>query len=177
MKYKASEIGHLVESLSRFYKLSLSKGEDIVTIENELNHVRAYVQIQNMRFSNSIGLEINVPEDLYPYHILKIVLQPLVENAIQHGIFEKEEEVGTVTINGDLRDNDIILYVQDGGVGIPEEKLQNLLTGVSNHDSHGYGVRNINERLKLNYGSEFGLSYCSRPGLGTTVEIRIPIQK
>jgi two-component system sensor histidine kinase YesM len=177
MKYKAEEIRTLVESLSKFYKLSLNKGKDIVSIEDELNHVRSYVMIQNMRFSDSIHLKIAVGEELFQYSILKIILQPLVENAILHGILEKDEEEGEIIISGELKDGVITLKIRDDGIGMSEETLQDIPGAISPKDSHGYGIRNIDERIRLNYGSEYGLSYHSTPGVGTTVEIRIPALK
>jgi two-component system sensor histidine kinase YesM len=177
MKYKAEEIRTLVESLSKFYKLSLNKGKDIVSIEDELNHVRSYVMIQNMRFSDSIHLKIAVGEELFQYSILKIILQPLVENAILHGILEKDEEEGEIVISGELKDGVITLKIRDDGIGMSEETLQDIPGAISPKDSHGYGIRNIDERIRLNYGSEYGLSYHSTPGVGTTVEVRIPALK
>lgn len=173
-QYKAPEISTLVGELSKFYKLSLSKGEDVISIEDELKHVKSYVFIQNMRFSNSIQLEINVKEELYEYGILKIILQPLVENAILHGILEKDEEAGVIRITGKLDGNDIVFTVEDDGVGMSEEMLQEVPNTVTTKESHGYGIRNINDRIKLNYGSEYGMTYSSVPGQGTTVTIRIP---
>lgn len=177
IKVNAPEIGRVVETLSKFYKLSLSKGADIVLLKSELDHVSTYVQIQNMRFDNCINLIIDISEDLYEFKILKIILQPIIENSILHGIMEKEEEIGTITISGKLLGNTLIIYVSDDGVGIPEDKLPHILTGTLTKDSHGYGIKNINERLKLNYGSEYGLTYKSTVGVGTVVEIKIPAEK
>ncbi len=177
MKYNAPKIGEVITSLSKFYRLSLSKGEDLVPVKNELDQVNAYVQIQNMRFDNEISFIIDIPEELYEYKILKITLQPLIENSILHGIFEKESESGTIKISGALKDNKISIFVEDDGVGIPEEKLENLLKNVDTKDIHGYGVRNIHERLQLKYGSEYGLFYTSTVGAGTVAEVRIPAEK
>ena len=177
MKYNAPKIGEVITSLSKFYRLSLSKGEDIVPIKNEIEQVTAYVKIQNMRFGNEIEFIIDIPEELNSYKILKITLQPLIENSILHGIFEKDDESGTIRISGKLEDNTISLFVEDDGVGIPEDKLHNLLECVDTKDLHGYGVRNINERLQLKYGSQYGLFYRSTVNVGTVVEVRIPAVK
>lgn len=174
MKYNAKEISSLVDALSKFYKLSLSRGEDVISIEDELNHVKAYVMIQNMRFSNGITLETDVSDELKQYGILKILLQPLVENAILHGILEKDDEQGTIRITGWLENGIITLRIQDDGAGMSWEMLQEIPNRILPNEKHGYGIRNIDERIRLNYGSEYGLTYDSKPGEGTTVEIRIP---
>ncbi len=174
IKYNAPKISDVVEGLSLFYKLSLNKGEDIVTLKNELEHIEAYVRIQNLRFQDGIKLIIQVPEALYEYMILKVTLQPLIENSINHGILEKDEETGTIRVEGALQDSNLILRVIDDGVGIPEHKIASLLLGDTSKDSHGFGVRNIHNRFKLNYGSEYGLTYFSQSGMGTTVELKLP---
>ena len=177
VRSNSPEISRVVEALSKFYKLSLSKGEDTVSIKNELEHVQTYVEIQNMRFENKIALVIDVPEELQEYMILKLVLQPIVENSIIHGILEKEGETGTIKISGALTDEVIRLYVEDDGVGMPEETALQLLTIITSHESHGYGVKNINDRIKLYYGREYGLSYQSALGKGTILTITVPAVK
>ena len=174
VKNNVPEIGSVAGELSKFYKLSLSKGGDAITIRDELAHVKAFVKIQNMRFENGIALIVDVPESILDYRIIKIILQPIVENAILHGIFETEEERGTVTIRGELTDRMIILSVSDDGVGMPEEKIAGLQNGTYPAGRSGYGLKNINERLRLHYGERFGLRFDSKPGAGTTVMIQIP---
>ena len=170
----APEISMLVGNLSDFYKISLSKGKNIISIEEELKHVKAYASIQAIRFANEFDLAIVVPSELYPYKIMKIILQPLVENAILHGIREKQAGPGNIEIGGSLRNNMITLYVKDNGVGISEKAILEILTVYPDNDYHGYGVKNINARIKLYYGQEYGLSFQSEIGVGTTVFVRIP---
>ena len=153
MKYEAPKIVDVVNSLSKFYKLSLSKGEDIVTISNEIEHSVAYLQIQNMRFDNNISYIIEIPKELYDYTIPKITLQPLIENCILHGILETEEESGTIKISGEIKDNIIFITIEDDGIGMCEEMVRNI----TQSKSHGYGIGNIDDRLKLIYGNEYGL--------------------
>ncbi|MGA2641039.1 MAG: sensor histidine kinase, partial [Spirochaetia bacterium] len=160
VRHNAGEIRTLVTALSRFYKLSLGRGEDTVPLRDELEHARTYVEIQNMRYENSIELAINAPPDILECRVLKLILQPLVENAIFHGIMMKKEERGIIRITGERTDGGLLLSVVDDGVGMSEEKARRILSsGANTSDRHGYGVRNIHERLILNYGSEFGLSF------------------
>lgn len=172
------EIAEIAQSLAKFYKLSLSKGKDIISIEDEIKHVTTYVQIQNLRFDNRIKFRVEVNEEIYQYYIMKIILQPIVENSIVHGILEnRHRNEGTIILKGIIEDGIIVLTVQDDGVGIPEEKIKELLLNTSTSEKHGYGVRNINDRIQLFYGEKYGLSYSSTLGQGTKVEIRIPALK
>jgi two-component system sensor histidine kinase YesM len=168
------EIIAIVEDLAKFYKLSLSKGRDIITIEEEISHVSSYFQIQNMRFAN-LSLTVDVPEEIRQYSIPKITLQPIVENAIIHGILCKESKTGSITITGALEGDVIVLTVSDDGIGIPEEKLSRLQKGeIGAGSENGYGLANINRRIRLQYGEEFGLEFSSQYGEGTSVRVRIP---
>ena len=168
------QIGALVQALSRFYKLSLSKGEEIVTLCNEIEHLKTYIQIQNMRFSDSIKLEVELPEKYLDCLIPKITLQPIVENSILHGILEKEDESGTIKIHVEEDGNDILIIIEDDGVGMTTEKISSLLIDSNENDLHGYSIKNINDRLALHFGSKYGLTYESQYGKGTTVQVRIP---
>jgi len=174
LKYKARDITELVKSMAQFYRLSLSRGRDIVSIGDEIAHIETYVFIQNQRFDESIKLEVKLDESIPTCSIPKLVLQPLVENAIIHGIMEKETQSGTIYINGRFYGDDILLQVIDDGVGIAEEKVKNMLNVNNGRDNLGYGVKNVNQRLKINYGEQYGLTYRSIKGQGTTVELRIP---
>ena len=174
MRRKVPEIGRMVEALASFYKLSLSKGEDIVTVGSELEHVQSYLQVQNMRFQDRIHLELDVPEAIRTYSMPKIILQPLVENAIHHGIFEKDSEEGCIRIKGTLSDGIIRICVSDDGVGMSAEQLKGLLAHHTPDPFHGYGIQNIHERLQIHFGPESGLSFESTPGEGTTVTVILP---
>jgi two-component system sensor histidine kinase YesM len=176
-------IGSAVEALSRFYRLSLSGGAETVSLSQELEHVEIYVRIQNMRFDDGISLTVDVPEELRRLPILKIVLQPLVENAILHGIREKEGWRGTVAIRAwrepagedESGEPDVLaVEIADDGVGMESARLAELRQGVKPAEGHGYGVRNIDRRLKIRYGPQYGLTYRSERGHGTRVTVRIP---
>ena len=174
MKYNADDIRTLIASLSDFYKLSLSNGEDFITIRDEIEHVSAYVRIQNMRFRDRIDFNVDVPEELDECRTLKLLLQPLVENAILHGIMEKDSQTGTVTVTCRRDADGLVLAVADDGAGIPEDRLKDVLTGSSTKKNGGYGMRNIHHRLELMFGYPYGLTVESAVGVGTVVKVKIP---
>jgi two-component system sensor histidine kinase YesM len=176
IQHNVPEISTLVQSLSQFYKLSLNKGDEMISIENELEHVRIYVDIQNRRFGNAISLSMDVDESLYDCNILKITLQPIVENSILHGIRETANRQGEIFIYTYREDTDIVLCVQDNGVGMSEELVELFNNGNTSSKADGYGIKNINHRIKLYYGEQYGLHFESRIGEGTTVEVRIPAE-
>ena len=176
---QTDEISHAVQSLSRFYKLTLSRKKGISTIARELEHVTIYVQLQNMRYHDSIELITDIPDELSEYQIPKLTLQPVVENSILHGILEKESKSGTIVITGWMENEDVVLLVSDDGVGIPPEILSTILSGNGNSQSGGtnIAVYNTHRRLQILYGNDYGLTYSSKPGEGTEVEIRFPAHR
>ena len=176
---QTDEISHAVQSLSRFYKLTLSRKKGISTIARELEHVTIYVQLQNMRYHDSIELITDIPDELSEYQIPKLTLQPVVENSILHGILEKESKSGTIVITGWMENENVVLLVSDDGVGIPPEILSTILSGNGNSQSGGtnIAVYNTHRRLQILYGSDYGLTYSSKPGEGTEVEIRFPAHR
>ena len=177
MSYKKmnKEISLAVKNLAKFYKLSLNKGKDLVTIKDEMQHANLYVNIQNMRYNNRISLRINIDEGINDYLIPKITLQPILENSINHGILGKGEGEGLISILGYSMNSDIILTIADNGVGIKEENLNLLLSNkLTSSKGSGYGLKNIDKRIKLLYGENYGLSFKSIYGRGTTVINRIP---
>lgn len=169
-----TEIETMVQALSKFYKLGLSKGKEVITIRDEIEHVKAYVIIQNLRYEDGITLDLDIEENILNYTTLKIILQPIVENSIQHGILKKTIRTGKIHITGKLSGDKIIISVKDDGIGMHEETVENIFNQDSHVDFHGYGIKNINERIKLHYGDEYGLEYKSELGKGTTVNITIP---
>ena len=176
---QTNEISHAVQSLSRFYKLTLSRKKGISTIARELGHVTIYVQLQNMRYHDSIELITDIPDELSEYQIPKLTLQPVVENSILHGILEKESKSGTIVITGWMENEDIVLLISDDGVGISPEILSTILSGKGKSQSGGtnIAVYNTHRRLQILYGNNYGLTYSSKPGEGTEVEIRFPAHR
>lgn len=158
-------------ALSRYYRTSLNKGKNTMSIREEIDNVRSYLQIQEMFHDYSFTVKMDVAEDILDYRTLNLILQPLAENAIAHGIDRRRgSEPGVITISG-RRDGDcVVLSVADNGVGMEQEKAQTILT----EKSSGYGVRNVNSRIQLEYGEAYGLSIESEPGKGTKVTVRIP---
>lgn len=175
---RTNEVTTVVQKLSRFYKLTLSRKQSLSTIADELEHVSIYVDLQNMRFHDMIDFIVDVPDMLMDYSIPKLTFQPIVENSIQHGILEKDEKQGTIVLTGWIDQETIVLLISDDGVGISEDVLEHLLDE-SQLPTRGNGsqiaVYNTHRRLQLFYGSEYGLKYKSTPGEGTEVEIHIPM--
>jgi two-component system sensor histidine kinase YesM len=171
------EISDIVQKLTRFYKLSLSKGREIITVRDELAHIETYVGLQNLRFKNGIKLVLNTEENIYGYSILKLILQPIVENAILHGILCKDSKTGTITITGRLEDSIIRFSIHDDGVGMDGDKAERLFSSANPKEEQGYGIINVNHRIKLFYGNEYGLTCKSSLGEGTAVYITIPALK
>jgi len=172
---KKEELSEAVHSLSRFYKLTLRKHDEIIPIELELEHVSLFVQIQNLRYENCIDFVIDVPPDIGEYYIPKLTLQPIVENAIQHGLFMQNQREGSIVIMGWLDDGDVVLTVSDNGTGMSHEQMQTILLGEDKaNGKSNIGIYNTHHRLALLYGLEYGLSYSSTLGTGTDVTIRVP---
>lgn len=174
-----SKVSEAVQNLSRFYKLTLSRKKGISTIEREEEHISIYISLQNMRYHDSIDFISDIPDELMEYQIPKLTLQPVVENAILHGILEKENKSGTIVLTGWLEESDVVLLISDDGVGISPEKMPTILSGTGQSSSGGtnIAVYNTHRRLQILYGSGYGLTYTSTPGQGTEVQIRIPAKK
>lgn len=176
INWKALEIGSddiskATLALSRYYRTSLNKGKNTMSIREEIDNVRSYLQIQEMFHDYSFTVKMDVAEDILDYRTLNLILQPLAENAIAHGIDRRRgSEPGVITISGRRDGNCVVLSVADNGVGMEQEKAQTILT----EKSSGYGVRNVNSRIQLEYGEAYGLSIESEPGKGTKVTVRIP---
>lgn len=178
IRYNVPDISNLVIDLSKFYKLSLSKGKSIVTLESELDLVKAYVNIQNVRFDNLIHLTISVHEEYLKMKIPKITLQPIVENAILHGICPKEDP-GTINISTYTGESCLYISISDDGQGMDEVILSSLFKSQQQNSdvTHGYGLSNIDNRMKFLYGTEYGLSAKSVLNSGTEIIIKLPLSQ
>lgn len=170
-----TEISTLVKALARYYRICLSKGRDIIPLKMEMEHVKNYLIIQNMRYDNIIGSEIRLGEGCGDIMIPKLTLQPLVENSIYHGIKIKEGKTGSVSITAERKGDLVRIILADTGTGMTWEQINEMNQHLSEYDeSFGYGVRNVNKRIELLYGKEYGLHYLRNDFGGVTVEIRIP---
>jgi two-component system sensor histidine kinase YesM len=166
----------MVGSLSDFFRISLNQGQDILDVREELQHVRSYLEIQQMRYQDILQYEICVPEELYSSRIPKIILQPLVENALYHGIKNKRGK-GMIRIDGEMEDSDCILRITDNGRGMTPERLGQVREGIRNRnacETEIYGLYNVNERIRLNFGEKYGITITSTYGEGTCVTVRLP---
>jgi len=167
------EISETVIMLSKYYKLSLNNGAAFVPMRDELEHAKTFIDITCQRIDHVVEFVSDVSEDIQDKFVLRLLLQPIVENAIIHGILQKPSKSGYVHVKAHQQDKDIIITVRDNGVGIPPEKIAKILTA----ESGGYGALNTNQRIKLHYGQRYGMRYHSILGDSTTVEIRIPAVK
>jgi len=171
---KSQEVVLMTSALARLFRTSISKGQELVTIETELEHITSYLKIQKMRYKNKLDYYIDISEEIRNYLTIKVILQPIVENAIYHGIKMKRGP-GLITITSQEIENDIILKVEDNGKGMSEEMIRSILQpAAAAYNGRGVGVRNVNERLKLYFGAQYGLSYESSLGEGTIVSIHFP---
>jgi two-component system sensor histidine kinase YesM len=171
---EAKEAGNMITALSTFFRISISKGQEVIPIAQELEQVQTYLFIQQMRYGDAFQYKIDVEPSLLSCTIVKLTLQPIVENAIYHGI-KKSEHQGWIQISGYCTDEDIYLFVEDNGVGLESDKIAELRAGLSDTGpvKGGFGVVNVHKRLQMNYGDNYGLQYESEPGKGTLVTIKI----
>ncbi|ANE47076.1 hypothetical protein SY83_13290 [Paenibacillus swuensis] len=168
---RGEQVSQVVEGLAQYYRISLSGGRDVITLEEEMQHVSLYFDIQNMRFSQNLTLIIDVSEEIRQLYTLKSILQPLVENAILHGILRRADKTGTVRIEGRLENTSVMISVIDNGIGMLIEREEGQPT-----PSHtGYGSRNVHDRIQLYFGLSYGLKYQSVVGEGTRVMVTLPI--
>lgn len=169
------EISTMVKALAQYYRICLSEGKDIIPLRVELEHVRNYLIIQNMRYGDIITLVEKVEEKYLSMMIPKLTLQPLVENSIYHGIRIKEGLTGTVEIKVCETEDAILLTVEDNGCGLESKRIAYINQNISDTDRDvGYGITNINKRIELMYGEQYGLRFRQNEGEGTCVEIKLP---
>ncbi|NGZ77591.1 cache domain-containing sensor histidine kinase [Saccharibacillus alkalitolerans] len=186
-KKGADEVSEMVESLSKLFRIGLSKGGDVIPLADELEHIRSYVLIQQTRYKGRLTVDIQAPPEAREYFVLKLLLQPLVENAIYHGI-KARRGPGTIGIRVAVRGEDLLLEVTDDGAGMEpqrleelREKLRNPLEAIERQASErerngrSYGLLNVQSRLKLAFGEEYGIHVESAEGEGTRAAVRHPL--
>lgn len=169
-----SDISNITLALSNFYRTSLNKGRNTLSIADEISNVKSYIEIQLVMHDYEFEVVYDVDDEILQYETLNLILQPIVENAIEHGIDVKEDnEKGVITIRGRKENDMIYISVEDNGVGMEEEKAATIIT----RDSKGYGIRNVNERIQLYYGEQYCLNVRSRINEGTCITVCIPAKK
>lgn len=164
------EISKVTLALSTFYRTALSKGEDMVTVETCIRNMEAYLEIQLTMHDHNFTVEWETDPDIKNEKMPKLLLQPVVENAIEHGIDEKEEGDKKLFLSFKGQGDDVEIIVHDNGTGMEQEKAETLVT----YQAKGYGLKNVNDRIRLLYGESYGIQIYSAPGEGTTVIMRFP---
>lgn len=172
LKIDALEISHITTTVSKFYRTVLNKGKNTIMVRDEIENAKAYVEIQLVMHDYSFEFEYNFDEDIYNYRILNLVLQPVIENAIEHGIDlkRKGEERGRLILNGYSIENDLEFSIEDNGPGMEADVLETLFQG----ESKGYGLKNIHQRIIMTFGKDYGVRVISEKNKGTKVYIKFP---
>lgn len=181
---RQEDVVEMVGALSDFFRTSLNYGSGMVTLREEERHVRSYLQIQQVRYQDILQYEIDFPENTKDAIIPKITLQPLVENALYHGIKNRRGK-GLIVVSAVSNGNEVEIKVTDNGIGMNEEQLQVVQARLEKRDREGeknrkresYGIYNVNERLKLKFGESYGLSISSEYGDGTCARVKIPYEQ
>lgn len=165
----------MISQLARLFRISLSKGRTVITIKDEIQHAQSYMNIQQIRYKNKFSVDFQVDSSLYDYCTVKLILQPILENAINYGVREMDD-CGEIIVKGKKEKGNIILSVEDNGLGMSQEEVEFVLTDSNRIHKHGSGVGlvNINSRIKILFGKEYGLIVESEPDEGTRVSICIP---
>lgn len=174
-----SNIVPMTEALAKLFRISLNKGNEEILLKKELEHVENYLIIQSMRYADKFTYEISAQPEVESCGIIKLILQPIVENCIYHGI-KKKRGTGHISIEAFLQGEYLKILVKDDGCGMSEEMCEKILSDEvepENISGSGIGVRNVNERVRLRFGQEYGLKYSSKMGEGTTVEYTLPFIK
>ena len=174
-KRQAADISNMTRLLGQFFRLSLSKGQDIITIKDEIEHVRTYLEIMRLRYEDEIAYDIEVPESILVHKTVKLILQPIIENSIQHGLMEKEIPGGTIRIIGTMDTDCIRIIIEDDGIGMDQDSIDALFTDKGTESRRGFGLKNVNDRIKLSFGDAYGLHITGMKDFGTIVEVKLPI--
>lgn len=162
----------MVHALARLFRISISRGHELIPIAKEIEHAESYLQIQMYRYKNQFTYAFDVDPDCLGYYCNKITLQPIIENAINHGLDLMVEE-GRIDVQARFDGEDIVFSVRDNGVGMSPEQIEAIMQSEQT-DRTGIGIRNVNDRLRIYFGKNYGLRITSEPDVGTCVEIRMP---
>ncbi len=170
-----SESVKMVGSLSNYFRFSLSRGQNVITLKEEQQHIKSYLEIQQMRYRDLMEYEIDIPDELKRYILPKLTLQPLVENALYHGIKVRRRK-GLIRVQGRIQDDSVILEVSDDGCGMTAERLAEIRASLEDERSEGFGLRTVHQRIRILFGGDYGLSVESTPDVGTRITVKIPMQ-
>lgn len=171
MKENAMQVYRMVNYLAKYYRVSLNKGKRVILIEQEINLVKNYIAIQEIRFRDKLHMHYDLDQELFGRTTIKLILQPFIENCINHAMWD--ESGINIIIKLQQSGSDILLKVIDDGIGMTPKQLEGALSKKDNLS--GYGIKNVNDRIRLTYGGSYGIEMYSRPGIGTSVVIRIPL--
>ncbi|AEE97830.1 sensor histidine kinase [Mahella australiensis] len=171
--YPDQRLAYLIDSMVRYYRIALNKGNNILKVSQEIDMIRQYLELQKFAYDSNFTFSIDVEETILDCLILKQLLQPIVENAVLHGV-NGLEGGGAIRITGELVGRDIIFEISDNGPGIEPERIEDILNGTNLNTYSGYGISNVQKRTKLYYGEEYGISIKSTVNKGTTVTVIIP---
>ncbi len=174
MRNGCNDVTKISNSLAKFYKLALNKGKSNIRARDELEHVKAYMSIQNIRFSGKINMVFSIDESIMDMIVPKLILQPFIENSIIHGIWKNKSTI-TIRLVVKRQGDKVVWKIIDDGVGMDSSKI-NMMKKNDGNSARGYGVINVDQRLKLYYGDSYGASLFSKPGIGTVVSVVIPYQ-
>src|SRR5699024_3471463 len=167
-------------ALSDFFRISLSKGKDWISVETEIQHIKDYLTILQIRYGKTLTFSVNLPEELKAYPILKMILQPIVENAVYHGT-KFIRRVGVIEVTATEDEKNLIFVVKDNGIGMKNDQLkevkEQLKKGIHSQSHDGYGLYNVNKRLQLYYGKKASINIESQYRKGTVVTLTVPRQK
>ncbi len=169
---RTKEAVEMINALARLFRISISKGHELIPLEKEIEHAKSYLKIQNYRYKNQFTYHFQVEESCLPYYCNKITLQPIIENAIYHGIDRMVDE-GHIEIRVWEEEQAIVMTVEDNGVGMTKEQCVDILEREPG-DRRGIGIKNVNDRIQIYFGERYGLQITSEPDEGTCVKIRIP---
>lgn len=172
IEYGQDDISSITLALSNYYRTSLNKGKNTLTVKQELSNMESYLNIQQIMHDNSFDVVMDIDENVLEYESLNLILQPLVENAIEHGIDLLTDRRGVITVVAKLHNGLIHIEVKDNGIGMPKETAHTFLTS----ESGGYGARNVNDRIRLFYGEQYNLKVSSDEN-GTVITIEFPARK
>ena len=172
---RQQDAAKVVTALARFFRISLSKGQHIISIADEIEHVRNYLTIQQLRYKNKFEYDIEITEEAKSFATIKLIIQPLVENAIYHGMVYMDGD-GLIRVQAYVEESEVYITVSDNGLGMTKERINQLLKGEiqSSKRGSGIGVSNVNERIKLYFGEAYGIQIESEPDEGTKMIVHLP---